>query len=512
MRRRRLALVGMSIAVALAVGCTRIAILSGPSTLSVGELATYVLSLSGSHWGSNLMYYVVAEVPIGWSLTSSSYTGTAGGVPISGSGTVVTGMSSPCLNGPRDGFQYIWVAAGPYSTTSSDTAQATLQLAASALPAGEFAVRFWFVTSDDYSCNSAEAIVNRGSRLFSLARTLTSAPDQVLEQNNSCAFSSDGMRVVFAGEGTTGDLAVFSRDETTGDLEHLSTYDDPHTGFVAVAISPDDQHLYAVGDRFVEVLRPDPASGIVTLVQTVEVGLEGVRGVAVSPDGASVYTVSNADLVAAFSRNAGTGELGLLGFHSVWAPHSVVVSPDGENLYVGGNWSLTVLDRDPASGMLTFREEVPISSGFVTGLAVSSDGRHLYVPQNAGNTDNSILVFSREDGTGALTMVDEIVDGEGDVWGIWGVDHLALSADGTHIAASGWNETLVILEREPLSGALTFLQADVDLEQVLSTGFSPEGEDLYLLGGDDRVRVYARWLFGDGFEAGDTTGWTATQL
>ena len=64
-------------------GCTVISVLSGPRDLMPGDTATYVLSLDGPGYTA-VTLYLVCDVPASWDLLSNSYTGTIGGVPVSG--------------------------------------------------------------------------------------------------------------------------------------------------------------------------------------------------------------------------------------------------------------------------------------------------------------------------------------------------------------------------------------------------------------------------------------------
>jgi 6-phosphogluconolactonase (cycloisomerase 2 family) len=79
----------------------------------------------------------------------------------------------------------------------------------------------------------------------------------------------------------------------------------------------------------------------------------------------------------------------------------VAVSPDGAHVYVTGRIddAVATFARDPATGALSFVELDKDGMGGVDGLddaslaAASPDGAHLYV---AGQLDDAVATFARE--------------------------------------------------------------------------------------------------------------------
>src|SRR5262245_16563297 len=129
---------------------------------------------------------------------------------------------------------------------------------------------------------------------------------------------------------------------------------DKLNGARGVTVSPDGKHVYAVADRddAVNVFVRDPATSRLTLVQVLRNGqdgvngLDGARGVTISPDGAFAYVAGGtSDSLAVFARNVSTGELtfiewkkdGVDGVNGLDGAASIVVSPDLTNLYVAGS-------------------------------------------------------------------------------------------------------------------------------------------------------------------------------
>ena len=248
--------------------------------------------------------------------------------------------------------------------------------------------------------------------------------------------------------------------------------------------------------------------------------LDGVRAVAVSPDGAYVYAAAEfADAIVVFHRAAATGALTPVQTvrHSAAGPlldavDSVALSPDGRHLYAAAfvSSAVNVFARDPATGRLSFVGAQVDDVGGVDGLRsahgaiVSPDGSHVYV---AGYEDDAIAVFARDASTGALSFVEAQRDGVGGVDGLDAVPWVALSPDGAHLYAAGaLDGAVAVFARNPSSGALTFLQVlrngtdgVLGLDGARVTLVSPDGLHVYVASGailvapsDNAVVVFAR--------------------
>jgi len=197
-------------------------------------------------------------------------------------------------------------------------------------------------------------------------------------------------------------------------------------------------------------------------------------------------------------------------------PSRVVVSADGRNVYTAGGTSLlasiAVFDRSAITGRLT---QKPGLAGCVvlnrqttgctharaletpTGLALSPDGRNLYVTAlNSGavdtfrrNADGSLVQLA-----GTAACVSSLNTG-GRCKLDRGVGHpgaVAVSADGRFVYVAG--NTLAVLARAPLNGALTPLQ-DVSGLGGDGVALSPDGTSVYVAGGGGahgHVTAYSR--------------------
>jgi CSLREA domain-containing protein len=201
-----------------------------------------------------------------------------------------------------------------------------------------------------------------------------------------------------------------------------------------------------------------------------QIYLDGISSVAVSPDGRHVYaTAFSLGRVSTFQRSLETGFLTpgqSLASPVLAGAKSVAISPDGQQVYVasggggGAPAAFHVLLRDNNSGSLAggfaiFRDGFELANfSFPDGIAVSPDGRHIYV---AATGSNAIFIFSRS-ASGAVSFVTSITSSN-----LNGVQQLALSEDGVYLYAtahtSSTNGRIVTYQRNPQNGALSFKQA-----------------------------------------------------
>jgi 6-phosphogluconolactonase (cycloisomerase 2 family) len=171
---------------------------------------------------------------------------------------------------------------------------------------------------------------------------------------NLYAASGDQSAVtVFARNKATGRLMLreVEADQGSNDLGI--------SGIHSVAVSPDGDFVYATGqnDDAVAIFKRNHRTGVLTFAEVVAQGLDGVDGlygalwVTVSPDGKRVYVASTIDnAVAAFERDRKTGALTFLqkakgapGRDCLAFARGVAVSPDGTSVYVAGASSNAVV-------------------------------------------------------------------------------------------------------------------------------------------------------------------------
>jgi 6-phosphogluconolactonase (cycloisomerase 2 family) len=222
--------------------------------------------------------------------------------------------------------------------------------------------------------------------------------------------------------------------------------------------------------------------------------LDGPAGLAISPDGKSVYVGSlNSDAVAVFQRDTTTGELTQLpgtagcvsetGSGGACADGKAIengggamtVSGDGKNLYVASQGSgVAVFTRDTTTGGLT---QLPGTAGCISptgsggdcavgralngpqSVAVSGDGKNVYV---ASEVSDAVAVFARDTTTGELT---QLAGGAGCISESGGACRdgralntpvsVAVSGDDKHVYVGSFgSDAVVVLRRNTTTGAL----------------------------------------------------------
>jgi 6-phosphogluconolactonase (cycloisomerase 2 family) len=330
-------------------------------------------------------------------------------------------------------------------------------------------------------------------------------------------------------------VAVFSRNESTGALSFVETLHDNEDGVdgldgaLSVTVSSDGSHVYIIGngDEAVLAFSRNETTGALTFADIkmhtaisygAKIELDGARSAAVSPDGDYVYVAArDDDALAVFERDAGSGALsyvemikdGVSPVDGLDGANSVAVSPDGQHIYVASVYddAVAAFSRDVPTGTLSFVEMEQDGVGgvtaldFATGVAVSPDGKHVYV---TSAQDNGITAFSRYSPTGQLAVAHVVEEGDDHgliVDGLEGAYAVAISPDGYHIyVAGGADDALAVFVRNNLNGHLTFIETVTDtgslvngLDRPRSIAVSPDGEHVYVASFDaDTLAVYDR--------------------
>ncbi len=254
---------------------------------------------------------------------------------------------------------------------------------------------------------------------------------------------------------------------------------------VDVAVSPDGKHLYASGrnDHSIALFNIDATTGTIEYVKRVRNGRNGVNrmrypeSLLISPDGENLYVLSYGDnAVVVFDRNAATGDLSYVEnkrngtsdaggtINRMKGPRSLALSDDQENLYVAGqsNNGLVVFERSTTSGTLTFLESFKDGVDGVDGLREILDVQ--VSPDDAhvyaaGFGEDEIAIFERSSTNGSLTYLERVRDGVDGVDGLENVAGLALSPDGANLyAVSNGGNALVTFARESTNGSLSFVE------------------------------------------------------
>jgi DNA-binding beta-propeller fold protein YncE len=331
------------------------------------------------------------------------------------------------------------------------------------------------------------------------------------------AISPDGANAYVVTQGTNS-LVEFSRNQETGLLTETGCISREDTECAVhnagglhspygIAVSPDGKNVYtaAYSDEAIAEFSRNTATGALTQLSGANncvtsgstgltgcntekaLGLERAIGVIVSPDGKNVYVAAGATngkgAIVAFERDAAEeGALkqlpGTEGCISTFntncapgiaidGPESLVISPDGRNVYANSSQNNAVLElrREP-SGALTQLEEpnacamnAPAEAGCsparglerALGVAISPGGESVYV-SSAFEDDEA--AFGRNAETGALTPLAAPYECLGKapytkcettgVKGIAGARRVTVSSDGKNVYVAGQNDHSVV--------------------------------------------------------------------
>ena len=178
----------------------------------------------------------------------------------------------------------------------------------------------------------------------------------------------------------------------------------------APAISPDGRYLYlgCVSGGGTGVYAIDPATGGLTAAPLLAWGNYN-HGVAFHPSGGYVYVSrNNANDVTRFAYDAGTGVASDPRTLAAAGGYHAAIDPQGRFLYVsdwdkGGN-RVSSYSLSPTDGTLTRVGDFLTGGATPAGVAVTADGRHLYVVNYGSGTLSGFSVGGGAD-AGALTPV-----------------------------------------------------------------------------------------------------------
>jgi len=438
-------------------------------------------------------------------------------------------------------------AADSYSSaftlSTDDTEHSTLEFTASGtgtLPVGEHDMRLIETEKDGVSGvdglgGAADVIVSRdgahvytagssdnavtlftrdastGALTYSTVYTDGTSGVDGLAGASALALSPDGAHLYVAGE-TENKIAAFNRNSTTGTLTFIAAYEDGVSGVDGLAgardivLSPDGVHVYVAGgtDDAVAVFAKNDSTGALTFVEAVKDsdtgidGLDGAEAISVSLDGRHVYTAASADnAITFFTRN---GTTGTLTFVQTWKDNisglqldgagCIEVSPDGKHIYVAcrNDDHVVVLKRYEDSGTIEYIEMIRDIEAGIDGLdgaariALSPDGQYVYV---SGSIDSALAVFSRNDTTGELTLLETIKENVDDFDGLEGAAGVAVSYDANHVYVTGSTDNALtgiwLYQYEPANMRLFNSSAyfgsiyegdslEIDLVTIMNTG------------------------------------------
>ena len=349
-----------------------------------------------------------------------------------------------------------------------------------------------------------------------------------------------------------GDEAIshFVRSPATGDVAYVDTLAAlrPHRH---LAFSPDEAFLYTTASvaSVLSVYQRSPATGSLALVEFYRGGpggtipeLGNVAGIEMAPDGSAVFVLGGSPTtLSRFSRDPSDGTLtleqslpnGVGGVQGIGFANRLAVSPDGLNIYVASQLdnALAVFQIDPLDGSLSFLEALVEGVDGIDGLesvddvVVSADGLRVYTVAGGGSVGSDwIAVFSRNPADGSLQQVQRLPAADFVICdqGISGDrSSLVIHPDGGWIYASQpLGSAVISLRVDPVTGMASLFSGLCDLSMggtvpgllgIEELAIDPTGTVVYAVSDelDTLVTFRVALLFADGFESGDTAGWSA---
>jgi 6-phosphogluconolactonase (cycloisomerase 2 family) len=185
-----------------------------------------------------------------------------------------------------------------------------------------------------------------------------------------------------------------------------------------IAVHPDNQRIFVSSSNGAALLmfKRDEKTGKLSIAQVVRDGegdvrcLNGAFTPTISPDNRFVLICSgrfHGDTAVSVFRLNDEGQMELVqelsadlgDIPNFLGANVLDISPDGRNVYIGGTRgnSMACFVRDVETGKLTWKETLADDTGKgelagAAGVAVSPDGRHIYV---AAEFEKAISVYER---------------------------------------------------------------------------------------------------------------------
>ncbi|VFR45044.1 hypothetical protein ANT2_0739 [plant metagenome] len=309
------------------------------------------------------------------------------------------------------------------------------------------------------------------------------------------------------------------------DVQALATISGLGT-LTASAVSGDGTHVYVSDAQgAIALFSRDTQTGMLSYVGTfpAESSVNGIKQLLLSADGENLYALrADGNAIATFTVDAQGGlthQATLVSDHAVdqsalFDLKAISLSQDGKNLYAINGNTLLYLNRDAASGTVSFGGALPASMNDAPYLWQPTDivvrGDLIFVVTLPSN-GSTLIVFQR-DADGVPATLGYIHSGGTDASGqtitLDNIQHLAVSEDGRTIfiansrtsTFNGWEGTWTVEEHpqavhafslDAAAGALTYLGTINGDKVVEDIALSADGKALFVTLSDGSLNYYA---------------------
>ena len=240
----------------------------------------------------------------------------------------------------------------------------------------------------------------------------------------------------------------------------------PVNNFADLAISADGQWLAIAADNNVDVRRVRDGMRVETLAGHTD----KVSGVAFSPDGETVVSVSGGDRTIRIWERA-SGNLIQTLADNIGPTTSVVFTPDGSQFITGAiGQDRTIKFWDASTFELLGTS--PQQPGFINGLAVTPDGRKL-----VGAVRNFVKAWNLADAKELFSVRGPSLE----------INTIAVSPNNRWVATANKEGTIMIFD---LANGKQVTTLRGHQGWVLSLAFSPDGNTLYSGAEDKTVKIW----------------------